>query len=422
MELRAKMKKIFSKVTQIKQLFARIIARFYKKDILRVAIVGSSNSVMRTGYANYLNIHLGKLTGRPTILNYYALGGVHSIYSLIQEDRHSIAANNDIIFFEFCLTDRYVIEKNYSSLELVGKTLEGFIRKARRSNPQCLIVILILHQLENIADDYCQLIELYESIAQRYELPVVNVTKSLRQTQNLEYVRTLYRTDDPAHYTRPNGVKVVAQTIADELLRMGGVIHNLKLGKPVYADNHIPPTYSDNFQHLKFFNRFENSNFFIKKTRALVYRNTIFKEKYFPVTQGNALKFLLKGQLVAVFVKADLDHGFIEIEFNNQRIVTSTYTNWLNSVKPRNAITLVSLPLIRFSESSDFMPVLIANCKEYPQDFELEYFKILPTQQDLRKWKLNIIGIAYIGELRPCKLDYFSANKHVRKMVLNETS
>jgi hypothetical protein len=393
------MRKIFFIFAQIKKILATLSGRLQNKKTLRIAILGSSNSVMRTGYAKYLDTHINKLLARPTILNYYSLGGVHSIYGLIQEDRHQISSKNDIIFFEFCVTDRYVIEEKFYSLELAGKTLEGFIRKAQKSNPKCLIVILIFSHLDYFYDKSCNLTTIYESIANKYNLPVINVTRSLRQMQDIEHIEMLYEKIDPAHYIRPHGVKVVAEIIVSELIRIG-TIQNLKLGRLL----HQPlkqPIYSDNFGKLTFFDRFEDNNFFgLEKPKIEVYQNSIFQEKYFPISQGNSLNFLLKGRLVAILVKADLDHGFIKIEFGNQSISTSTYASWLNSIKPRNAITLVTLPLIRFSEFSDFTSVSISNCVEHPQDFELEYFKILPTQPDPRKWKLNIIGVAYIGELK----------------------
>ncbi|NJO98456.1 MAG: hypothetical protein HC764_22690 [Pleurocapsa sp. CRU_1_2] len=121
--------------------------------------------------------------------------------------------------------------------------------------------------------------------------------------------------------------------------------------------------------------------------------------------QGNSLRFYLKGKLVAVCIKSDLNDGLIEIKFGEQRIVTSSYCEWVNIIKPQNVINLITLPLSKFSESQDFAPVSIACCREYLDSFELDYIKKEPNQKDPRKWKLNIIGIAYIGELKPFELD-----------------
>ena len=108
----------------------------------------------------------------------------------------------------------------------------------------------------------------------------------------------------------------------------------------------------------------------------------------------------MKGKLAAIFIKSDLNDGFITIEFNSQKIITSSYSSWVNVIKPQNVLNLITLPLRRFSESKYFAPGSISLCPEYPKDFELDFNKTVPTKPEPHKWKLSIIGIAYIGELK----------------------
>jgi hypothetical protein len=381
-------------------MFIKNLLNINKQSILRISIVGGSNSVMRRGYAKYLDTYISKTSFRSTSLKYYSLGGVPNIYGAIQQDRHDIAANSDLIFFEYCVNDRLAVEEEQYSLELVGKSLEGFIRKVKKSNPSCLIVILIFGiNLSSFYDNHCQLSELYKSIGEQYNLPVINLTKVLIESQGLDYVKSLYNDKDHAHYTRPEGVQVIAQVIVNKLDEIG-IIKNLKSRSNQYKTIDIKPIYSDNFENLVFFDRFENGNFFSKPPQISIYQNTVFREKNFTIYQGNSLDFLLKGKLMAIFIKSDLNDGFINIEFNGQRIVTSSYSEWVNNIKPQNVINLITLPLRRFAASSDFAPVSISLCPEYPQDFELDFVKVVPTKSDPQKWKLSIIGIAYIGELK----------------------
>jgi hypothetical protein len=204
---------------------------------------------------------------------------------------------------------------------------------------------------------------------------------------------------DHAHYTRPEGVQVIAQTIVNELNKIG-IIKNLKSRSNQYQTIDIKPIYPDNFENLAFFDRFENGKFFSQPPKISIYQNTVFREKNFTIYQGNSLDFLLKGSLMAIFIKSDLNDGFINIEFDGQKIITSSYSEWVNKIKPQNVINLITLPLRRFAASSDFAPVSISLCPEYPQDFELDFVKVVPTQFEPQKWKLSIIGIAYIGELK----------------------
>ncbi len=374
-----------------------------KKPKINISIVGGSNSVMRKGYAKYLNTYIGNKISLETSLKYYSLGGVPNIFGTIQEYRYDIGANSDIVFFECCVNDRHAVEIDQYSLELVGKALEGFIRKVNKSNPNCLIVILIFGiNLDNFYNSHCHLSELYQAVGDRYGLPTIDITKVLSNTHNLEYVKSLYNDKDHAHYTRPQGVQIVAQTIVEELQRLGAFTTLINKSRRKQAEQlKISPIYHDNFEQLAFLENFDNGSYFSKHPKISVYQNTVFRERNLTIYQGNSLKFLLKGRLMAIFIKSDLNDGFITIEFDKQRIVTSSYSSWVNNIKPQNVINLITLPLRRFSASQDFAIVSICLCPEYPHDFELDFNKAVPTKKDPQKWKLSIIGIAYIGEIKP---------------------
>ena len=384
-------------------MFIRNFLSIRKKSSLKISIVGGSNSVMRRGYAKYLNNYVEEATGKPTSLSYYSLGGVPNLYGVIQQARHNLAKSSDVIFFEYCVNDRHAIEIDQYSLDLAGKALEGFIRQVQKSNPNCLIVILIFGiNLDNYYDHPCYLSDLYESIAQEYQLPVINLTKVLSQERGLDYVKSLYSEKDHAHYTRPEGVQIVSKSIVEQLQNQGFLEQLIAKKKKSYAIERSP-IYPDNFEDLKYFDRFETGDFFAQKPKISVYQNTVFREKNFTIEQGNSLSFMLKGSLMAIFIKSDLNDGFITIEFDQQKIITSSYSSWVNKIKPQNVINLITLPLRRFKPSADFAPVTIALCPDIPPEgsFEIGFNKTIPSKQNPSKWKLSIIGIAYTGELKP---------------------
>lgn len=372
-------------------------------DTLNISIVGGSNSVMRRGYCKYLNSYITQASSCQTTLKYYSLGGVPNIFGTIQQERYDIAANSDIIFFEYCVNDRHAIEVDHFSLDAAGKSLEGFIRKVQQSNPNCLIVILIFGiNLEDFYQNHCHLSELYESIGKYYNLPVINITELLKQSFDLDYVKSLYNEKDHAHYTRPEGVQIVSQTIVEELsktIKLKSFTKEQKFKKNKH--NLIEPIYTDNLENLSFIEQFENGKYFKKTPKVSVYQNTVFREKHYTITQNNSLDFLLKGELLAIFVKSDLSDGLIKVEFNQQHVITSSYSSWVNKIKPQNILSLISSPLRKLNKSSDFAPVSISLCPDYPEQFEIGYEKAPPTKSDPHKWKLSIIGIAYIGEIKP---------------------
>lgn len=382
-------------------MFFKNFIGIFRKAEVNIGIVGGSNSVMRRGYAKYLDNYISEAISRNTGLNYYSLGGVPNLFASIQQERYDIASHNDIIFFEYCVNDRHAVEIDQYSLELVGKSLEGFIRKCRKANPNCLIVILIFGiNLDNFYDNHCALSELYTSIGSHYRLPVIDLTKIFLEQEDLSFIKSLYSEKDHAHYTRPQGVKVVAQTILEQLEHKG-VLDRLKLKRKVAKSSNIEPIYRDNFERLSFLDNFERGNFFTAPPKRSVYQNTVYREENYTIEGDNCLKFWLKGQLVAIYIKSDSSDGFIKIEFDSQQIITSSYSSWIQPIKPQNVINLITLPLRRFSPSEDFAPVSISLCQEYPEDFELDFNKCEPTKEDPQKWKLSIIGIAYIGEIKP---------------------
>lgn len=381
-------------------MFLKKLINFGQQTNLNVSFVGGSNSVMRRGYAKYLSNYLGKLTSQNTSIKYYSLGGVPNIFGVIQEERYNIAQQSDIIFFEYCVNDRHAIETNNYSLELVGKSLEGFIQKCQKSNPYCLIVLLIFGvNKEEYYQNKCAISELYQSIGKYYRLPTIDLTKLLTEQKGINFIKSLYGEKDEAHYTRPDGVKIVAQTIVEQLDKIG-IIKTLKSEKklPIISNNQV--LYQDNFNNLAFFDKFEQGDFFKDSIKPSIYQNTVFREQNFSLLPGNSLRFLLKGQLAAIYIKSDLKDGMIEINHGKQKIITSSYSEWVNQIRSNN-INLITLPLRRFKPSPDFAPVSIYCCQEYPDNFELDYIKEEPKKKNPQKWQLNIIGIAYIGELKP---------------------
>lgn len=335
-------------------MFLRKLVNAEKQASLKISVVGGSNSVMREGYTKYLNNYLYQLTCRKTSIKYYSLGGVPNIFGTIQAARYNIALNSDIIFFEYCINDRHAIELGAYSLELAGRSLEGFIRKCKISNPFCLIILLIFDvNQEKYDQQSCVLSELYESIGKHYCVTVVNLVNLLSEQQGKDFIKSLYNDKDDTHYTRPYGVQIVAQTIVEQLDKIG-VINSLKSNKNYLRNTGIKPIYQDNFENLAFFENFDQGNFFEHQPKISIYQNTVYQEKNFSLLPGNTLRFYLKGKLFAIYIKSDLNDGLIEIGFGQQHLVTSSYCSWVNPIKPQNVLNLIILPLRQFSAAQDF--------------------------------------------------------------------
>lgn len=147
-----------------------------------------------------------------------------------------------------------------------------------------------------------------------------------------------------------------------------------------------------------------NNNYFLGgKAKLSVYRNSVFREKNYTIYPGISFNFLLTGKLIAIFIKSDLSDGFFEISFNDKNFVFSSYSSWVDRIKPQNVISLISLPALKFTEFLEPTQICLSVCQKYPEQFELDIFKTLPLKTDPRQWKLSIIGVAYLGMIMPLK-------------------
>ena len=247
---------------------------------LKIALVGGSNSVMRDGYTKYIKEYIAEETDKYIELSYFALGGVSNLFGVIQNYRHNIAINHDVILFEYCVNDRSVIKHSNYTPRMAGMALEGFIRQVKMMNPNCVIVILILGtNISTYYNNCCQISATYESIARRYEIPVIDVTETLLNVKGIKFIKSLYKKNDPAHYTRPKGARIVGKIIADKVLK-----NNLLSKRPKEIDK-CYRMYAANLQHLKFFSNFdliENQNCVKKST----FKNSLFEENIYTIEAG----------------------------------------------------------------------------------------------------------------------------------------
>lgn len=358
---------------------------------LRISIIGGSNSLMRNGYTKYLSENLSQATERPVKLSYFALGGVTNLFGAIQNIRNNAPQKSDIILFEYCVNDRKAINQGKYSIKLAGRALEGFIRRTKTINPNCRIIILIFGtNSSDYYDNCCQVSALYEAIAKRYEIPVINISEILLKTQGIKFIKSLYEPKDNAHYSREKGVQIVSQIITQEIIN-----RNL-LSQPIRKLEDCYRLYANNLQYLKFTRKFDPQSLYGDYERS-VFKNSLFDESIYTLKQGSTLKLNLQGQLLGLIIKSDWYDGFFQVKFGEQSIVTSSFSEWVQSPESAN-LNLITLPYQKFSFSKEPQPLSISICSNPPEKFELDWHKILP-QVSSSEWKLSIAGIAYLGEI-----------------------
>ena len=358
---------------------------------LKVAIFGSSNSVMQNGYTKYLQENIAKITDKNVELSYFSLGGVTSLFGVIQNYRYSISKNHDIIFFEYCINDRGEFFAGKYTLRMPGMALEGFIRQAKSMNPNCIIIILIFGiNLPRYYNNCCQISAIYESVARRYEIAVINITEILLATKGIKFIKELYIKDDPVHYARPNGTKIIANVIAEKIAKLNLLNQKSKDINKYYR------IYVRNLQNLKFFNNFDsqlNQNNIEKST----FKNRLYEEDIYTIRANASLNLKFKGRLLALMLKSDWHDGIFKLKLGAQELITTSFSEFIIN-KNMNNINLLSLPYKNFKVCNEFNNLSISICYNNLENYELGMHNKKPEVSP-KEWKLSIVGIAYVGEI-----------------------
>ncbi|MEM7590819.1 MAG: SGNH/GDSL hydrolase family protein [Cyanobacteria bacterium P01_A01_bin.83] len=359
---------------------------------LKIALVGGSNSAMRSGYSKYLQEYLREQTDKNIELSYFAVGGVTNLFGSIQGYRYQIAKNHDIIFFEYCINDRKAIGDQKSTPRMAGMALEGFIRHAQSLNPNCIIIILIFGTNQSkYYNNGCHVSATYEYVARRYDIPVINITEILLKQQDINFIKKLYDDEDHAHYARPKGTKIVAKFISQQIYQRN-LLNSLPTSKKKYR------MYNGNLQNLKFYSNFDvqiNQNALEKS----IFKNSLFEEEIYTLNRNSYLRFNFKGRLLGIVLKSDWYDGLFKIKLGDHELVTSSFSKHLKNKEAHN-INLLSLPFKKSMACRDFKELSISICKENIKNYELDYAKTKPMVSP-EQWKLSIIGIAYTGEIKP---------------------
>ncbi len=358
---------------------------------LKIAIVGGSNSVMRSGYTKYLQKYIAGETGENVEFSNFSLGGVTSLCGVIQNYRYNIAKNYDIIFFEYCVNDRSAVIAGKYSVRKAGMALEGLIRQSKSMNPNCVIIILIFGtNLPIYYNNCCQISATYESIARRYDIPVINITEILLETKGIKFVKSLYKKDDSFHYARPKGTKIIGKLIAKQMMANNWLIPKFQQINKYYR------MYAGHLQNLKFSSDFDsqlNQNNIKKST----FKNSLFEEEIYTIKADASLNFQFKGRLLGIMLKSDWYDGLFKIKLKEQELVTSSFSAWVEEEGMSN-INLISLPYQKNISCNELTELSISVCQKNVENYELDVRKRKPKVSP-EEWKTSIIGIAYIGAI-----------------------
>ena len=368
---------------------------------LQITILGTSAAVQSEGYCKYLIEHLNGqvISEKKHTFNKLCLGSSSSLLGCFYAVRNHITISSDLVLLDFCLNDRNLFYHSQTLSKLtIAKSIEGLLRYIKSINFTCKIVFINLsschdRHLDRIDNNECEISIVYESIADYYNSPVINVTRELIQNKGKNYLRSLYSEKDIYHPIKPLGAKIIGDTIYH------------KLGQLKLTANHhfLPePLYQDNYSDLQILESDVLKEFIFGSYSQERLTTSLLQESYFYLDLGASIEFCLKGILNGIYYVASHDSSYLVIEMGDKVVTVSLYSIW-NAQDSQKSKPLclfenfVELDLV----SHDFVNVKLSllNSNTEPQNYMYLSNSCKPPLAPA-DWKLNVISLTYQGEVK----------------------
>ncbi len=198
------------------------LAEFYRKldggGRVTVAYFGGSitwgataTDPMKTSYRALVSAHLEEKFPEAHIKSVdAAIGGQPSKLGVFRIDRDVLSYEPDLAFVEFAVNDGDAADTR--------ETMEGIVRKLKRSNPQMAIVILII----GAGWDYgCPIQAQHRELAEYYGLPFVDICGAVQEKIKKGLSSRDFLTD--GCHPNDNGYRIYTEIIVGELERQAAL-------------------------------------------------------------------------------------------------------------------------------------------------------------------------------------------------------
>jgi hypothetical protein len=116
-------------------------------DHKRIAILGTSNSIMRAGWASFFKT----IAPKNWVIDNLSLGGNCAIFMPGQCDAYSVASNYDICIIELPINDQRYIDTGHFRNEYFAATIAGLLAKLTARDGKCIPVVLSLPKRSDMA-------------------------------------------------------------------------------------------------------------------------------------------------------------------------------------------------------------------------------------------------------------------------------
>jgi hypothetical protein len=114
--------------------------------MLKIAVLGTSNSLMRQGWASAFTAAAGRIA---TVDN-LSLGAAPSIYGAYMAAAADVARRYDYCLIDFCINDQQLVDIGQLRLEQAASAFHSLLAAFRAEDAACVPIVLILPQRDLI--------------------------------------------------------------------------------------------------------------------------------------------------------------------------------------------------------------------------------------------------------------------------------
>jgi hypothetical protein len=213
--------------SKFRQMFNRLSNKVTQKQI---AILGTSNSIMRAGWLTFFS----SIVPKTWEVKNLSLGGNCALFMPGQIDAYNISSEFDLCIIELPVNDQRYVDSGYFRLEYFAATLAGILAKLMQPGSRCIPIVLSLPKRSNMAaPSYfgsCEIV--LNQICAAYGVEVFDVGASIRAASF-----STARTTDDFFSDQLHLCPSVQRHIASALVRRlkAGVERQVITDHPVHA-------------------------------------------------------------------------------------------------------------------------------------------------------------------------------------------
>ena len=349
-------------------------------SVINIGVVGSSNSIWAGSYTELLEKDGFNVTNE-------GIGATNSIYGLINILNYNLIETNDLLIFEYCITDVDHHLRGLNNIDRVKQTLIYIITLCIIKKKKLLFIIIPIRDISrhfNISINFndLEMVILYKNIIQEYNISYIDVYNLFFKKYGDNWVN--YYTEDGYHLI-PDGYLCLTEEIKNKIKESSSldVLYNKNL----------------EYKHLDFCNIFKISDY-TKDYKTL--NNSLVNLNYYEIKCKMKVIFTESVRLIALEYVCDIDSGYVEI--NNLKgdiIQKNTLTNEPFVQERRKQMAYVlTFNTKRFNNSNIFELNIITKKSLNNNLYELERLGTKDTEKENTTFKLVSILVEGVTKIK----------------------